>query len=88
MKKIIGLSMVFCFGLSLFAFTSADTENVNYSEVSNKRNSFDTKELDAFSEAEESATTSDKGTWAKRYRVWTDFAKTEINSIEKVLNKN
>lgn len=90
MKKIIGLSLISCLGLSLFAFTTADVKNANFKEVSVKDKTFTVKCLKTFQETQESATTSDQGTWTKYRKVWTDeFAKTnDKNSIEKILEKN
>jgi hypothetical protein len=89
MKKIISLSLVLCFGFSLFAFSPSPTKTKNYSDITDSQESFNLKEVASFQEAEESATTADKGTWSKRYRVWTDFAKSaDLNEIENAINKH
>jgi len=89
MEKIITLSMVLCLGLSLFAFSPSPTETQNYSDITVNGTMLNVKQVSSFQEAEESATTEDKGTWAKRHKTWTDFAKTaKLNSIESILNKN
>jgi len=81
--------MVLCLGLSLFAFSPSPTETQNYSDITVNGTMLNVKQVSSFQEAEESATTEDKGTWAKRHKTWTDFAKTaKLNSIESILNKN
>lgn len=89
MKKIVTISMTLCFCLSFFAFSPSPTETQNYLDITANQTTLNLKEVSSFQEAEESATTEDKGTWAKRHKTWTDFAKTaKLNSIESILNKN
>ena len=89
MKKIITLSMVLCLGLSLFAFSPSPTETQNYSDITVNGTMLNVKQVSSFQEAEESATTEDKGTWAKRHKTWTDFAKANtLSKVEGIVGRN
>lgn len=89
MKKITRIAAFICFCLICSAFSPIDTAKVDYTDITSQRTHANLTEVGSFQEAEESATTSDKGTWAKRYRIWTDFTKSsKLNAIEQILNKN
>ncbi len=88
MKKVYSFSLAACFSIGLFAF-SPPPKVVDFQDITNSGSAFTESEISSFQEAEESETTADKGTWVKRYRVWTDLTSAySLNTLENFINKN
>lgn len=88
MKKMFLTVAIFAGSLALFSFTGNDAKTSDFTEIGSGVGGDDLG-FTSFTRYEESATTSDKGTWTKRYEKW-DIGGSPITvgQIEKSLNSN
>jgi hypothetical protein len=86
MKKLIGITALAAFSLSLFSFATTPAKKASYNEL--KKAAFaKIINVGSFSKYENGTYTGDKGTWNSRKEVWSLTQDNgSLNAIEKVLN--
>jgi hypothetical protein len=90
MKKVFFITCMLIGATSLVAFTpSSNTGELNYNDLTQTYENFDTAGLAAsFTESHSSALTDDDKLWREWNKTWTVAAPSDMTAIETVLDNN
>jgi hypothetical protein len=86
MKKLIGITALAAFSLSLFSFSTAKAKKANYNEVKSV-NFITMRAVGSFSQYQSNQYTSGQGTWNYRVQTWSlSEGDASLDQVAKALN--